>query len=89
MAWKIEFEAAAEKELSKIDRQAQKRIRKYLVERVAAIGPRSFGAPLRADLAGLWKYRVGNYRLIAEIQDEKIVVLVLLIGHRKKVYGGH
>ena len=48
--------------------------------------PRRYGAPLRKELAGRWKYRVGAYRLICEIQDEKVLVLVLMVGHRSKVY---
>jgi mRNA interferase RelE/StbE len=51
-----------------------------------AENPRRYGAPLRKELSGRWKYRVGSYRLICEIQDEKILVLVLMAGHRSKVY---
>lgn len=89
MAWKIEFEEDAEKELAKVDKKNQKRILKVLRERIAPNNPRDFGEPLRGNLAGLWKYRVGDYRVIAEIQDEIVVVLILRIGHRRKVYGGH
>lgn len=90
MAWRIEFEAEAMKELARLDRQAQERIRRYLRERIASSdNPRDFGEPLRRNLAGLWKYRVGDYRVVVEIQDEAILVLVLRIGHRSKVYGGH
>lgn len=48
--------------------------------------PRHFGEPLRGDLAGLWRYRVGDYRIICEIQDEKMVVIALAVGHRREVY---
>jgi len=90
LTWRIEFEAEAMKELARLDRQAQERIRRYLRERIApSENPRDFGEPLRRNLAGFWKYRVGNYRIVVEIQDEAILVLVLRIGHRSKVYGGH
>lgn len=90
MAWRIEFEAEAKKEFCHLDRHVQERIRRFLRERIAmSENPRDFGEPLRRDLAGLWKYRVGDYRIIAEIAEEKVLVLVLRIGHRRKVYGGH
>lgn len=70
-----------------MDRQAQANIRRYLRERLATDeDPRRFGDPLRRDLAGLWKYRVGAYRVICEIQNDKLLVLVIRIGHRRKVY---
>lgn len=88
--WQIEYAEKAARELLKIDRQAAKRIKKYLDERIATDeDPRRFGEPLAENLAGLWKYRIGDYRVIVEIQDERVVVLVLRVGHRSKVYGGH
>ena len=90
MAWKIEFENAAKKDLKKLDRQAQKNIFQYLRNRIITDeDPRRFGDPLSKNLSGLWKYRIGDYRLICEIQKGKMVVLVLRVGHRSKVYGGH
>ncbi len=63
---------------------------KYLDKKIATNeDPRRFGAPLRKNLFGLWKYRVGDYRVICDIQDQEITVLVLRVGHRKKVYGDH
>lgn len=88
--WKIEYSEKAARELLKIDRQAAKRIKKYLDERIATDeDPRRFGEGLTENLAGLWKYRIGNFRVIADIQEHKIVVLVVRVGHRSKVYGGH
>lgn len=88
--WQIEYAEKAARELLKIDRQAAKRIKKYLDERIATDeDPRRFGEALAENLAGLWKYRIGDYRVIVEIQDERVVVLVLRLGHRSKVYGGH
>ena len=87
MTWSVEFDDAATKELRKLDRQAQQEILRYLRERIATDeDPRRFGKPLSRDLAGLWRYRVGNYRIICDIEDEKIVVLVVRIGHRSDVY---
>ncbi|MCD4677598.1 MAG: type II toxin-antitoxin system RelE/ParE family toxin [Desulfobacula sp.] len=86
MPWKVEFEREAEKELSRIDRQHAKRILKYLFERIASPDdPRRFGEALKQNLSGLWKYRVGNYRIICNIQEKTVTVLVVRVGHRKKV----
>jgi len=90
LAWQIEFDAEAEKDLAKIDRQAAREIRRFLRERVATNeDPRRFGDPLKKDLASLWKYRVGAFRIIVDIQENRVIVLVVRIGHRSKVYGGH
>jgi len=76
--------------MAKLDRSVAAEILRYLRERIATSqDPRRFGEPLRKDLAGFWRYRVGAYRLICDIQDNKMVVLVLRLGHRSKVYGGH
>ena len=90
MAWRIEVTATAKKQLSKLDRQVQLEIVRYLREKIATEeDPRRHGAPLRRELHGRWKYRIGAYRIICEIQDEKVLVLVLMVGHRSKVNGGH
>lgn len=90
MPWIIEYTKTAAKTLQSIDRQAARRITKYLNERIATDeDPRRFGEGLLENLAGYWKYRIGDYRIIAEIQDEKLIVVVVKIGHRRKVYGGH
>lgn len=88
--WKIEYDEKAARELTKLDGQTAKRIKKYLDERIATDNdPRRFGEGLMENLAGLWKYRIGDFRVIAEIQEHKVVVLIIRIGHRSKVYGGH
>lgn len=88
MAWRIEITDTAKKQLAKLDRPIQSEVVRYLRERIGTEeDPRRYGAPLRKELAGRWKYRVGAYRLICEIQDEKILVLVLMVGHRSKAYG--
>ncbi len=87
MTWTVEFDDAAAKELRKLDRQAQHEILRYLRERIATDeDPRRFGKPLSRELAGLWRYRVRDYRLICNIEDSELVVLVLRIGHRKDIY---
>ncbi len=90
MAWQINFEDSAFKELSKLDKQIQKNILRYLRDRIAlGDDPRRFGQALRNNLAGLWKYRVGNYRIICTINDNELTVLVLRVGHRRQIYGDH
>ena len=90
MAWIVEIQKSAKKELSKLDKTAAERILRFLEERIATEeDPRRFGESLAENLSGLWKYRIGDYRVIVEIQDERVVVLVLRVGHRSKVYGGH
>ena len=88
MVWRIEFEAAAKKELSKLDKQAARRITSFLRERVAPLeNPSSLGAALHGPRFGeLWKYRVGDYRIIARIEDQLLLILIVRIGDRKEVY---
>ena len=88
MAWRIEFDPSAEKELGKLDREAARRILKFLFERVAKLeGPRSIGEALKGSRLGdFWKYRVGDYRIIADIQDTALCILVVRIGNRREIY---
>ncbi len=87
MTWKITFNPHAKKELSELDKSVQKRIIKFLEERIQSHeDPRRLGGPLRGDLKSLWKYRIGDYRLICKIQDTLIEVVVLQVGHRRDVY---
>ena len=88
MAWLIEFEKEAEKELSKLDKQVARRIVRFLRERVAVLeNPRSIGQALSGSTLGdYWKYRVGDYRVIADIQDDRVCVQVVRIGNRREVY---
>ncbi len=85
--WRIEITRTAEKQISKLSRQAQKAIQQFLRERLLpAENPRQWGKPLRGEKQDLWRYRVGDYRLICDIQDERVVVLILEVGHRKDIY---
>ena len=87
MVWRIEFDSDALEELSKLDREAQKRILRYLRKRIATPeDPRRFGKPLRKDLRGLWRYRVGDFRIVCEIRDAILLVLVIRVAHRSKAY---
>lgn len=87
MIWKVEFHKDAEKELLKLNPEAQKKIIKFLKERISTHkNPKQFGKLLKKNLHGLWRYRVTKYRIICQIQDEKLIVLVLKIGHRKNIY---
>jgi len=83
--WKIKLSPEAEKQLRTIDRSASLKIQKYLKERVA-LNPIMFGKPLSANLKGFWRYRVEDYRIICDVRDKELVVLVVKIGHRSKVY---
>jgi mRNA interferase RelE/StbE len=85
--WAYSFDARALHELQKLDRQAQKDIIAYLEKRIATKeDPRRFGKPLKANLTGLWRYRVRDYRILCQIKDGILLVLVVSVGHRKDVY---
>ncbi len=88
MVWRIEFDPRAVKELSKFDRPIQQRILKVLREKIATLDdPRNIGEALRGEELGrFWKYRIGDYRVICEIRDAEIVILVIRIGDRKEIY---
>lgn len=88
MTWRVEFDPIAERELSKLDRQHARRILVFLSERVASLeNPRSIGEALKGSKFGdFLRYRIGDYRIIVRIEDEKLLILVLRIGHRRDVY---
>jgi mRNA interferase RelE/StbE len=87
LIWQVEFDQDAAKDLRKIGKPAAPLILKYLRTRIAtAEDPRRFGKPLVGDLKGLWRYRVGDYRIVARIEEDRFVVLVLTVGHRREVY---
>ena len=88
MAWRIEFHPQAERELSKLDRDVARRILQFLKDRVATLeDPRSLGEALKGPEVGrFWKYRVGNYRLICDIRDQSVSILVVRIGNRGNIY---
>lgn len=86
MVWKIRLNPKTEKDLQKIDKTVQKRIFKYLKGLTAVENPRLFGKALQGNLQGLWRYRVGDYRLVCQILDTEITILVIKVGHRKNIY---
>jgi len=87
LTWNIEWDDRARKELRKLDSPIQKEILSYLRLRIAeSDNPRIFGQSLSGNKACLWRYRVGNYRIICRIEDDAFVVLVIGVGHRKEIY---
>ncbi|MBI2768331.1 MAG: type II toxin-antitoxin system RelE/ParE family toxin [Burkholderiales bacterium] len=88
MAWAVEFDPDAVKDLKRLDKQVQKRIVEFLRERLAPMkNPRELGEALAGSkLGNYWKYRVGDWRIICDIQDKRIVVRVLRVGNRREVY---
>lgn len=86
MAWLIRFDKGVERSLAKLDQQIAKRITSKLREIANLDDPRSVGKPLVGNLAGLWRYRVGDYRIICYIDDGELVILVVDVDHRSEVY---
>jgi mRNA interferase RelE/StbE len=87
MIWKVEFDNRARKELRKADPQTQVRILKWMRETLATNkDPRRTGTSLKGRMKGLWRYRLGDYRIICQIQDENSLILVVRIGHRRDIY---
>ena len=88
MAWAVEFDPDAVKDLKKLDKQVQKRILEFLRTRLATMrNPRGLGEALAgSELGNDWKYRVGDWRIVCDIQDKRIVVRVLRVGNRREVY---
>lgn len=90
MVWTINYTDTAKGQLSKLDKQAALRILDYMDKRISGQdNPRTCGKALTGSLGGLWRFRVGDYRIICDIQDGSVVILVLKIGHRSKVYDEH
>lgn len=87
MAWTIEFLPQAAKELRKLDRQVAARIVTTLEERIAPLDdPRSLGSALVGEHAGFWRWRIGDYGVVARIEDERVLILVVRVAHRRGVY---
>ena len=88
MAWRIEFLPEAEKDLVKIDRPVVERILRFLYDRIRPLDdPRKIGEALKGpELGKYWKYRVGDYRIICQIREKEISILIVKVGHRKKIY---
>jgi mRNA interferase RelE/StbE len=87
MTWRIEFTRSAAKQFSGLDKPVQQRIAKFLKTRLSVSeNPRSLGKALQGPLSEFWSYRVGDYRLLAHIEDQKLIILMTDIAHRRHVY---
>lgn len=87
MAWAIEYTESARRQLRKLDRSSASRILDYMDRSVAPLeDPRSVGKALRGALGEFWRYRVGRFRVICELEDRALTVIVVRIGDRKDVY---
>ncbi|MGH8126769.1 MAG: type II toxin-antitoxin system RelE family toxin [Gammaproteobacteria bacterium] len=87
MTWRIEWSLTASKAFLKLDLVERRRIAQYLQQRVAGLDdPRRLGRALKGEKRGIWRYRVGDYRLLCRIEDDRLRILVLKIGHRREVY---
>ena len=88
MAWTIEYAQSSRKLMDRLDPMIRRRIREFLSERIALLDdPRQLGEALQgARYAGLWRYRVGDYRILVDIRDQIVTVIVVGVGHRGEVY---
>lgn len=85
--WRVEFDRAAARDLKKLGADAEWRVLTFLRKRIAGSpDPRRLGHALTGDSRGLWRYRVGDYRIVASIEDGRFIVLVVTVGHRREVY---
>jgi len=85
--WRVEFDRAAVRDLRRLGTDAESRVLGYLRQRITgSANPRRFGHALPGDRKGLWRYRIGDYRIVAAIEDNRFVVLVVAVGHRREVY---
>lgn len=87
LAWTLEIERRAERELAKIDKQQGKRIVAALRAVAALDDPRARGKALTSEWSGHWRYWVGHYRVIARVEDGRMLIVVVAVGHRREVYG--
>ena len=87
MTYRIETTARFDREFRKLDRYTQRMLKAWIEKHlIGCEDPRAFGKGLAANRSGQWRYRVGDYRIIAEIEDDRIVILFLSVGHRREVY---
>jgi mRNA interferase RelE/StbE len=86
MLWKVDFTSEADSQLMKLDKSDRERIHKYAEDLEKLPNPRLRGEPLTGNLSNFWKYRIGKYRLICRLQDDELLVLVVKVGKRDKVY---
>lgn len=88
MTWRIEYDSSAARELRALDAHTAKRILSFLRDRIVSeADPRRIGGPLKGKFKGLWKYRIGDYRVIVRIEDDAKRIVVARIGNRREIYG--
>ncbi|MFI3082155.1 type II toxin-antitoxin system RelE/ParE family toxin [Streptococcus suis] len=87
MSYKVILSAKAQKQIRKLDKTAASLILRYLYKHIDGCdNPRQYGKALTANRSGHWRYRIGNYRVIVSIEDDKLIVTALEVGHRKEIY---
>jgi mRNA interferase RelE/StbE len=84
--WKLQYYLQSFKVLKKIDHASREMIYDYLNKIAKTTNPENFGKPLSANLKGFWRYRVGDYRIICEIKKNELIIVIIDIGHRSRVY---
>lgn len=86
MVYELFWDSKAEKQLSKLDKSVQKDIQAYINQFVKTENPKQKGYGLKHQLSGLWRYDIGQYRLLCEIREEQLIIIAVKVGHRKHVY---
>ena len=87
MNYKVEYSKAAQKQIKKMDRYTQVMIMRWITKNlVGCTDPRAHGKELKGNLKNQWRYRVGHYRILYDIEDDKLIILVINIGHRREIY---
>lgn len=87
MTWQIKYLASVQKTVRKLDPQTRQRLHNFLEKRIASLeDPRMMGKGLKGTEADLWRYRVGDYRIVCELRDQELIVLVVRLGHRREIY---
>ena len=86
MEYTIEWDGESKKNLNSLDNSVRQQVMRFINKLEKTSNPKAFGEALTGNLAGYWKYRVGDYRIVADIQDNKLVILVIAIDHRRKIY---
>lgn len=86
MAWTIEVSQTAQKTLRKLDKTTSNRITKEIIEIAASENPRNRGIAMAGSFVGHWRYRIGDHRVIAKLLDDRLLIYVVKVGHRREVY---
>lgn len=87
MSYKVEYSKAAQKQIKKMDRYTQVMIMRWITKNLVGCNdPRAHGKGLKGNLKNQWRYRVGNYRILCDIEDDKLIILVINVGHRREIY---